>query len=80
MGNLIVGFILVTIGFIIFRMAHEPIEKRPSAFDLGFLTTLMYGGLILGGLYLCFKVQWYFPIIVFFTAPLIAEIIRKSIW
>lgn len=80
MGYLIIGYILAIIGFIIFRMAHLPIEKRPSAFDLGFFTFLIYAGLIIGGLYLAFEVQWYFAIIVFFTAPLISEVIRKLIW
>lgn len=80
MGNLIIGSILAIIGFLIFIMAKQPIESRPAIVHiLGPLTPLIYSGFIIGGLYLCFGVQWYFPIIVFFTAPLIAEIIRKAI-
>ncbi len=80
MGNLIIGFILVTAGFIIVRMAHQPATKRPLLFNSVVLTSIIPTILIIGGLYLCFMVQWYFAIIVFFTAPLVAEIIRKLIW
>lgn len=51
----IIGFILIIIGFVVFRISHRPIEKRPMAFDLGFFTFLLYAGLIVGGLYLIFS-------------------------
>lgn len=80
MANLVIGFILYTIGIIILRMAHQPAINRPLMFNSVVLASIIPTILIIGGLYLCFTVQWYFAIIVFFTAPLVAEIIRKSIW
>jgi len=81
MEYLIIGYVLVIIGFVIFRMARQPIEKQPSIIDaLNPFTPLIYSGLIISGLYLSFQVQWYIPIIVFFTAPILSEIIRKLIW
>lgn len=79
MGNLFIGSILAIIGFLIFLMARQPIEKQPAIVHiLGPLTPLVYVGLIIGGLYLCFKVEWYFPIFVFFIAPLIAQVIWRK--
>lgn len=80
MENFIFGTILIIIGFIIVRMAHQPPIKRPLVFNSVILTTLMPTVLIIGGLWLSFKVGWYFAIIAFLIGIFTADIIRKLIW